>query len=1562
MPPITDIAREIIGRVPTTDKKLQAYLWDAFYGAKDEAEFKKVLDGVTIPKRAKAALWDAKFGTPPVVEELPQLFTEAQVKPPAKGIVPWLQGLREKLLQEGIPSIGMPPLAGGVPREVAEFMGGPALGPIDIATGVSRVFQDPQERPFGRRALAGGTEILRGGFETVAPFFGLLGKGAAPTMLLKFEALTRGAEPGISRLPVSEEAKGFLRIAVPLVAMGIPEAMKRVRAKAREVVKPEEIELVERHLLTALPPPKGLLTEGRTLVPERPPGSVLGALDRTEFKVTTGDPTATPRSLADIPEAVEPGPLSMVRPIKGTEKPLSREAAERTFLEQPEGIPTEPRLVMAPTDVTKFFEPPTPTSRQLPVQAGPSREIPGRLPGAAQAKEPIALPAEMPPVLKNLMEPPVSLVRRGKRTYEEVQREIDALEEKPGAEKQVEALYQEREAIGAGELSESLADIQGRLAKSGIRGKDAEAVLDYYSLRPGKVGATEQYFAAEYTEKFAQRPISEQVEGVAIKLAAERGELFDAVQDISARTKKDAALAVREVAGYFRGVEPTRMPKPQPISPLEAKPAAKGIEPTPVSPQEIAELSQKVGRQVTPAEVLAQRDIESRQLGRRVEEPRLGRVSPPMPLQRLETKPSLKAAERAPEKPSLIMKGITKKEVVKRKKLIERGKVKEEIPEVYRTMPLESLKGFAKQGVRAAKQELKRRTRGERVPEDAEAFDLGLQANPIFNPKVWETMDRSLSQTVVKPIIEKIKRGLGAVVEKLPPEVGDFIKRQLAYHKEAERIIKNAALEVDLRKDLNEQLLRIVLKDKPTPEELLVADRLSRGVPADLKPGNLKENTQKVAEAFHRHAQKMTAEREALGLPIREEWMEGPKSWYPNLWKQHLFSPKMVAGRLFGFLKGGRRFKPPGKEELGSVKYPRRTDRWWVTDSTGKLVKIGKGFAIFKEKAAAERFVASNTGYVLQFFEKGKGRQLQELRFNKVGARSEWIKKNRDNITIRRAFKDEPLRIVEPMTHEQAVAHGLIEDLVMNVRHGFGREISLLAKTKALARLGKELAVDEPLEGFVNLTERGFSIPKALADRNADIARLRDGYVPKDVADTILAFYGKTGYVSRWTRRYSFIEGQMRKWVTIRAPWRHVRQFGENELMLAFADPRASLNVFAKRRAAKEFIQGARGGERTKLYNEYRNSILIEEDFFRGEFQDIWSAVGKRAPLEKATELSLYERTLIAADNNMVARKFLQLDNLAQKLYRAEDQLYKFYLYKTLRERGMAKEAAVDRVSNSFFDYLHVPPIVKATNRIVPFMPNVAFQFARIFSTALRDRPATSTLKIALAVHSWFFMREKFMEMAGIDEEKLKEMGDLAPGWHEVVLPITDSKGKNIKVSLLWLLPYGEIFMMADLLRAYDIEQTISGSLRRFVPMVVQPLMTLVSLKGPFGQRILRGTETGWRAAKKLAGAMALGWAPGLAGQYWYRLYQNATAGPEKKQPWWLQGLVEPVTGRVEAFRPEEKIDLARGLEAGKYGRLAREIRRIQRKVIKGTASAADMEELRYLKGQVREFQKREKK
>ncbi|KKL16211.1 hypothetical protein LCGC14_2497860, partial [marine sediment metagenome] len=176
---------------------------------------------------------------------------------------------------------------------------------------------------------------------------------------------------------------------------------------------------------------------------------------------------------------------------------------------------------------------------------------------------------------------------KGKRTYDEVQKEIDAFEgnleargvditkladseavaraRKIGVEpgprmpSELDALYRERNAIGGGELSESLADLQGRLANNGIRGKDAEVVLEYYSLRPGKVEAIDQYFAAEYTEKFARMPFKKQVEGVAIKLAARRGEQFDAFEDVSATSRADAAKAVTVIREYFGA------PKPQTV-------------------------------------------------------------------------------------------------------------------------------------------------------------------------------------------------------------------------------------------------------------------------------------------------------------------------------------------------------------------------------------------------------------------------------------------------------------------------------------------------------------------------------------------------------------------------------------------------------------------------------------------------------------------------------------------------------------------------------------------------------------------------------------------------------------------------------------------------------------------------------------------------------------------------------------------------------------------------------------------------------------------------------------
>jgi hypothetical protein len=82
-----------------------------------------------------------------------------------------------------------------------------------------------------------------------------------------------------------------------------------------------------------------------------------------------------------------------------------------------------------------------------------------------------------------------------------------------------------------------------------------------------------------------------------------------------------------------------------------------------------------------------------------------------------------------------------------------------------------------------------------------------------------------------------------------------------------------------------------------------------------------------------------------------------------------------------------------------------------------------------------------------------------------------------------------------------------------------------------------------------------------------------------------------------------------------------------------------------------------------------------------------------------------------------------------------------------------------------------------------------------------------------------------------------------------------------------------------------------------------------------------------------------------LLGQYWERLYKNATAGEERKKPLLQKALVEPVTGRIERFTPEGKIGLRKALIAGKAREVQEEAGRQRGRFIRGTTSAETFRE-----------------
>jgi hypothetical protein len=202
-------------------------------------------------------------------------------------------------------------------------------------------------------------------------------------------------------------------------------------------------------------------------------------------------------------------------------------------------------------------------------------------------------------------------------------------------------------------------------------------------------------------------------------------------------------------------------------------------------------------------------------------------------------------------------------------------------------------------------------------------------------------------------------------------------------------------------------------------------------------------------------------------------------------------------------------------------------------------------------------------------------------------------------------------------------------------------------------------------------------------------------------------------------------------------------------------------------------------------------------------------------------------------------------------------------------------------------------------------------------------------------MYGYAFMRDELMEKAGITDQDEKNMGKLGLKPYEFPLPMTDSKGRNLVVNLQWAVPFSEVELLRYAATEEESERGIAQTTRRFIPMVAQPIATAISQRGAFSQKILTGTETQEEAKRKMAREVILTALPGLLGQYWDRLYKNAVAGPELREPWW-QRLAEGFVGNVQRIRPGERIELRKALIAGQGRAVQEEAGRQRGRLIRG--------------------------
>ena len=783
-------------------------------------------------------------------------------------------------------------------------------------------------------------------------------------------------------------------------------------------------------------------------------------------------------------------------------------------------------------------------------------------------------------------------------------------------------------------------------------------------------------------------------------------------------------------------------------------------------------------------------------------------------------------------------------------------------------------------------------------------------ANPDvrFSVRAGEATAPENIKDTANNAIRRAASGVANLYDKLPEGTRKAIARQFtqAFQQTPAIAAVNEAYEQESLKTESdrEAIIRIATKPARTEADLDAADRILRGHPLDIDDvtPELLAAAKMGRDEWRQKAQELSREMQALGLTARDEWMNAERYWYPNIWSKH--NVRSVMGRLYAVATGGRKLTA---SEAGHQK-ARTTDRFTVVNSkTGKIMPGG----IFASRADAEAFMAAAGGekphYIKYRFRDNDGKMkdaletfstIHEARRAINSHMEDGLIRNDDDIKIMDFGKKPPLRIMEPMTVEQQRAHGLVEDVATNFRLGVASAQSLVAKVRFfnnlygavkdtdIFRTSADLEVN-PSNEYVRVKDLGLKLPDKID--NANIRALMDGAVRRDLADDLAGMFGERNglfwKLSEFGKELDRISG-FRKWVTYRNPFRYVKQFPENEIMMYIADAKAFADVKTRATAIVEFVNWARSKQTDSPFmQEFAESGLLKTDFLHGpEIAEAMHLLNKRDGDPIARHDLAFKGIAAIADKAFGKGNVEAADNFAKTVYGLQDAMYKYQLYNAYRSRGVDAAAAQENVRKYMFDWDHAPRLVKSL-QFIPFAPSVLWQFSRIFGNKMKADPAGFSMKLGLTIGGLAMLRSALMGAFGVDEEDREKMA-----WYEFPLPMTDSNGRTMTIDSRWMVPF------------QDVARFVPGDAREFralwrsaLPMTAQPVATLATQQTRFGRPIIYDNEEG-KAGSVMAEAM-LDAAPGLLGQYWRAQYRNATRDDKYGQDWWVAAFTRPAGG-----------------------------------------------------------------
>lgn len=405
------------------------------------------------------------------------------------------------------------------------------------------------------------------------------------------------------------------------------------------------------------------------------------------------------------------------------------------------------------------------------------------------------------------------------------------------------------------------------------------------------------------------------------------------------------------------------------------------------------------------------------------------------------------------------------------------------------------------------------------------------------------------------------------------------------------------------------------------------------------------------------------------------------------------------------------------------------------------------------------------------------------------------------------------------------------EDPLINYANSVGRMSHLLANHQFLTRvreqgLGRHFHEQPTPEHFAQIAVEGSETMKPLNGlyTTPEIKRaFEEAYAPQQLPDYLRVYMGALS-LTKYAK-------------TVGSPVTHIRNFLSNAgFALANGHWRADKAV----PALKAFVNDTPEGR--AYYRRLTELGVVGQGVHQGEFRDVVKDVlGQR-------DISAGEAVGMVSDRR-IASWVRKGANLAEKLYQAEDAVWKTFAFENEKTRyreaypewseAQLEQHAADIVRNTYPTYSLVPRAGKAVRRFPLVGPFVSFpaevvrttaQTARLAMTELADprtrsigaqRLAGLTLALTAATAVGMASRAMF----GVDKDEEEAMRRFLPEWsrNSQLLHLgTNEKGERRYVDLSYTDPHAYLQEpVIAALRGDDVE----GSARNAAMAVARPFV-----------------------------------------------------------------------------------------------------------------------------------------